>query len=361
MKNAKVFIFAPADPSGTTHRRLESAGCEVVLGLASWKTPQGDNEKDMVEMARNADALAGTSIRSSPITRDIMAAAPKLRVVAKASIGVDDVDVEAATDLGVLVTHSPLESNWSAVAESSMAMILTLLKKSRERDEAMKRGEWRDPKLQGIYLGKRQDGYPGLTVGLVGLGRIGTRLAGLFAPWRMRVLACDPYIDPAKFILSNVERADLETLLKESDIVSLHVTLTPETRHLISTAELAMMKENAVLINTARGQVVDEKALAHALDSGIISAAALDVFESEPLPGDSPLLNMGHKVLLSPHMASSNIRSGILSEGVECATRAVLAALAGEVPENVLNKEIIPKWLERFGGKSLLCSADDLS
>lgn len=354
MKKAKVFVFSPADPTGATHRLMESVGCELVLGLASWKTPQGDSEADMCAMAQGADALAGTSIRSSPITRRIMACAPDLRVVAKASIGVDDVDVDAATELGVLVTHSPLESNWSAVAESSMALILALLKKVRERDEAMKRGEWRNPDLQGTYLGRRQDGYPGLTVGLVGLGRIGRRLADLLAPWRVRILACDPYVEPSRFVLSNVERADLPTLLKESDIVSLHVVLSEETRHMMGAAQFAMMKENAILINTSRGQVVDEDALAEALRSEKITAAALDVFEDEPLPADSLLLGMGYKVLLAPHMASSNVRSGIMSEGVECATRAVMAALKGEVPENVVNKEIIAQWMERFGGKSLL-------
>jgi phosphoglycerate dehydrogenase-like enzyme len=333
---------------------MEEAGCELVLGQASWLTPQGDNEDVMCAMAKDSDALVGTSIRSSPITGRIMASAPNLRIVSKVTIGVDDVDVQAATELGVIVTHSPLESNWSAVAEGTMAIILTILKKTRERDEAMKRNEWRDPTLQGTYLGSRQDGYEGLTVGIIGLGRVGRRLVDLLAPWRVRILAYDPYVEPSRFILSNVKRVDLPTLLKESDIVSLHVVLTKETRRMIGAKEIALMKKTAILINTARGQAVDETALVEALQNDRIAAAGLDCFEDEPLAPESHLLKMGHKVLLSPHMVASNLRSGLLREGVVCATNAVLAALNGEIPDNVFNKEVIPRWLARFGGRCLL-------
>ena len=118
---------------------------------------------------------------------------------------------------------------------------------------------------------------------------------------------------------------------------------------MIGPEEFALMKKGAILINTSRGQVVNEKALVEALQSGHLSAAALDVFEDEPLPADSPLLEMGHKVLLSPHMASANLGNG-LEESIAWANRSVLAALNGEVPDNVYNKAVIPKWLERFGG-----------
>ncbi|MBX5492895.1 MAG: D-glycerate dehydrogenase [Chloroflexi bacterium] len=353
MAAPKVFIFAPADPTEETHRRLEMAGCQLVLGKAGWHTPQGNNEDEMATMARDAVALVGTSIRSSPITRRIMASSDQLRIVAKYTIGVDDVDVDAATELGILVTHGPTESNWGGVAEGTMAMILALLKRVRERDEHMKRGGWRLDELQGTYLGARQDGYPGITIGIVGLGRIGARLAMLLQPWRVRLLGCDPYVTRDRFALLGVQAVDLDTLLRESDVVTLHVTLTRETYHLIGAAELAKMKPTAVLINTSRGKVVDEAALADALNRDVIRAAALDVFEDEPLAQDSPLLRLGHKVLLSPHMVSSNLDSG-LGPGIEWATESVLRALRGELPDNVYNKEVIPRWLERFGGRSVL-------
>ena len=331
---------------------LEESNCEIVYGKPSWRTAQGDNEDEMCQMARGAAAFTGGSIRRSPITGRMMDSAPALRIIAKCSIGVDDVDVDAATERGILVTHSPTESNWSGVAEGTVAIMLTLVKKIRERDEAVKQDGWRDPSLQGICVGRHQDGYPGITIGIVGLGRTGRRFADLLAPWRVRILAHDPYVEESRFILCNAEPVDLETLLRESDVVSLHVVLTRETRHMIGPRELSRMKQGAILINTARGSVVDTEALVQALQSDHIAAAGLDVFEDEPLPPDSPLLKMGHKVLLSPHMASSNYDNG-LRQGILWANRAVLAALKGELPDGIYNKAVIPKWLARFGGYKL--------
>jgi len=355
MPRPKVFIFAPVHRMGASYKAydmLEEANCEIVYGKASWHTPQGDNEDEMCQMAKDADALTGGTIKSSPITGRIMDSAPELRIVAKCSIGVDDVDVDAATERGILVTHAPTESNWSGVAEGTVAILLALLKKIRERDEAVKQGKWREPSLQGIYVGRQQAGYAGITLGIVGLGRIGRRFADLMAPWRVRMLAYDPYVEESRFILCNAERVDLKTLLKESDVVSLHVVLTEETREMIGAKEFALMKPGAILINTSRGQVVNEKALVEALQSERLAAAGLDVFEDEPLPADSPLLKMGHRVLLSAHMASSNLDQG-LKQGIFWANRAVLAALKGVVPDGVYNKTVVPRWLARFGGPKL--------
>ena len=145
MNGAKVCIFAPADSSGETHQRLEQHGCELILGSASWDTPRGDNEAEIARMATGCDALIGTSIRSSPISATVMESSDRLRILAKYTIGVDDVDVEAATALGILVTHSPTESNWGGVAEGTITAMLTMLKKARERDRHLKEsGGWRD-------------------------------------------------------------------------------------------------------------------------------------------------------------------------------------------------------------------------
>ena len=355
MAKAKVLVFAPADPTGESRKMLEEAGCELILGDASWDTPQGNSEAEMAKLAEGCDALMGTSIRSTPITQKIMQSSKNLRIVAKFTIGVDDVDVDAGTELGILVTHGPTESNWGGVAEGTITNMLTLLKKVRERDRHLKTtGEWRDPDLQGTYFGSRaSDGYKGITLGIIGLGRIGSRVAKLMRPWGMRMLACDPYVPDSKFAEFGVQRVDLPTLLRESDIVTLHVVLTKETRHMISGPQLAMMKPTAILINTSRGFCVDEKALIETLQKGKIAGAALDVFENEPLAPDSPLRKMGDKVLLSPHMVSSNIGSG-LKPGLLWATRSVISALRGEVPDNVYNKEVIQQWQSRFGGKSVL-------
>ena len=353
MGAAKVFIFAPADPTGETHRKLEGKGCDLVLGKASWDTPQGNNEVEMAGMATACDALTGTSIRSSPITKKIMQSSNKLRIVAKYTIGVDDVDVDAATELGILVTHSPTESNWGGVAEGTITAMLTLLKKVRERDRHLKDGgPWRRKEFEGTYVGSRADGYPGITIGLIGLGRIGSRVADLMRPWNAKILACDPYVPDSKFADHGVERVDLPTLLKESDVVSLHVVLNRETRHMVGSAQLAQMKPTAILINTSRGYCVNEADLAGAVEGNQIAGAALDVFEEEPLALDSPLRKMGDKVLLSPHMVSANVGSGI-GPGILWATNSVLAALDGKVPDNVYNKEVIQQWESRFGGKSV--------
>jgi phosphoglycerate dehydrogenase-like enzyme len=353
MSAARVLIFAPADPTGETHRKLEAEGCELRLGKASWDTPQGNSEPEMVRMAQECDALMGTSIRNTPISRTVMEAGKNLRIVAKYTIGTDDVDVEAATELGILVAHGPTESNWGGVAEGAITMMLTMLKRVRERDRHLKeKGVWRDPKLQGTYVGSRADGYAGITLGLIGLGRIGSRIATLMRPWKMRILATDPYVPAEKFTEHGVTRVDLPTLLRESDVVSLHVVLTRETRHMMDAKQFALMKPGAILINTSRGPCVQEGALIEALMKGQIAGAAMDVFEEEPLGADSQLRNLGDKVLLSPHMVSSNLGSG-LGPGIRWATDSVLAALRGEVPDNVYNKEVIPHWQRRFGGKSV--------
>jgi D-3-phosphoglycerate dehydrogenase / 2-oxoglutarate reductase len=237
--------------------------------------------------------------------------------------------------------------------------MLCLLKRLRERDTYLKSGgSWRADRLEGLYLGRRSDdGYAGLAIGLVGLGRIGRRVARLLQPWDVRILAYDPYVSDEVFPASGVERAEYHTLLRTADVVSLHVTLTRETRRMLGPEQLALMKRSAVLLNTSRGTVVDEAALTRALQEGQIAAAGLDVFEDEPLATDSPLRRMGDKVLLSPHMIAYNLGSG-LKPGIAWSTRSVLSALRGEVPDNVFNTEVIPRWRERFERKSVLVNAE---
>ncbi len=276
-----------------------------------------------------------------------------LRLVAKYTIGVDDVDLDAATALGVLVTHCPTEANWGGVAEGAVALILTLLKRVRERDRHVKGGGWREPPTYGTYVGRRSDGYPGITIGIVGLGRAGSRVAELLRPWGARVLAADPYVDDGKFTRHGVERMDLDTLLRAADVVTLHCNLTAETRGLIDRRRLSLMRRNAALVNTARGAVVDLDALCDALDAGALAAAALDVLPEEPPPRGARILGYGDRVLLSPHMIAAN-QGGTLGAAIPWAADAVLTALRGELPDSVYNTEGIAKWQSRFGGVSLL-------
>jgi len=330
-----------------------NAGCQLRLGKAIWQNIGACNAEELMTFDPDTSVLAGVAIPRAPITRKVMEKAPNLRLIAKYTVGVDDVDMDAAIEKGILVAHCPTESNWGGVAEGVMAGMLAMLKKIREKDQCVKNGGWRNPSLTSTYLGRRFDGYTGITIGIIGLGRIGTRLADLLAPWRVRIIASDPYIHQSKFIRHNVECVDLETLLKTADVVTLHCNLTEETTRIIGAEQLAMMKENAILINAARGPMVDIDALSNALSKNRIAGAILDVLPHEPADPALPLLAMGHQVLLSPHNIAETFGGG-LEPAIPWTTEAILASLRGIVPKNIYNQEAIPTWLQRFGSKNLL-------
>jgi len=354
MTNPNVLIFAPRDEPAQVLAQLEDAGVRLSYGEKDWQWVKADHEDALIAAARESVGLMGTMSRCAPISRRVLESAQRLRIVAKYTVGVADVDLEAATELGVMVCHAPTEANCYGVAETTMTFILAMLKKVQERDAAVREGRWREPALATTYLGARiSEGTPSITIGLVGLGRIALRVAQLLAPWRVRIIAYDPYADPWRFQLANAQRVDYQTLLRDSDVVSFHVVLTKETRFMMDEAELALCKKGATIVNTARGKVIREEALARAIASGHIAGAALDVFEDEPLPMDSPLRMLGAKVLLSPHSASYNI-GGELRPGMVWAVQSMLTALRGGVPDNVYNKEVIPRWRERFGGVSVI-------
>ena len=323
----------------------------MILGQATWRS--GIELDALLELAHGAHALMGATIKRAPIDGNFLDRLPELRIVSKYTIGVEDVDLDAATARGVLVTHCPTEANWGGVAEGTVGFMLTLLKRVRERDRHVKAGGWRDSSLMGTYLGRRSDGYPGLTIGIVGLGRCGTRVAELLSTWRVRIMACDPYVEDGRFERLGVVRTDLPTLLRESDVVTLHVTLTEETLGFIGAQELASMKPSAILINTSRGAVVTLDALCDVLESDRIAGAALDVLPEEPPGEQSRILTLGDKVLLCPHMISAN-HPGTLQPAIPWATDATLAALRSRVPEHVYNVDAVPTWLARFGDKPLI-------
>jgi len=354
----KVFMFAP---TGNSHEFLEANGCEVALGKDYWHQPGGDHEQEIAEVASTAAALAGTSMRASPITRKVLESSPELRIVSKTTVGVDDIDVDAATEMGILVTHAPVESNWGNIAEVTVTMMLALLKGLNEQDETIKQGGWWSER-QGKYVGSRQsDGYGGVTLGIIGLGRIGARVAQLMRPWNINILAYDPYIPEYRFLEFGAKPADLDTVLRESDVVTVHVVLTKETRHMMSTREFSLMKPSAYFINTSRGEVVDEQALCDAIEEGAIAGAGLNAFEAEPIAPDSPLRRFGDKVVLRPHGGTPLRSPGAevsvgrtAGQASDWVNADVLKALRGELTNHIFNQEAVPRWLERFGGKSAL-------
>ncbi len=354
MAKPKVHIYMPVDETGKSHKLMEDAGADVIAPDEGWMTKANASEKTIIKLEPGAVAGMGVAALSFQVTRETMAACPDLRIISKYTVGVDNVDVEAATEMGILVTHCPTEANFGAVAEGTMAFILTMLKRVRERDRYVKEGGWRNPELIATYLGRRQlDPYGGITIGIIGLGRIGSRLADLLAPWRVRLLAYDPYIDESKFVHHDARSVDLETLLRESDVVTLHTNLTEETRNMINAERLALMKPTAILVNAARGPIVDIDALYDALVGDKLAGACLDVLPEEPPAPQSPIRGLGDKVILSPHQIA-HTRGGGLQPAVPWATDAVLSALRGEVPRHVFNEDVIPLWKERFSGKNLL-------
>ena len=357
MSAPKVHIFQPVDETGHTHDRLRRAGIDLKLPEITWM--EAANLRNFYDLVLDVDTdvAAGVSNKTVRVTRQSLEGARNLRMVAFYTVGFDNIDMDAAIERDILVVHSPTESNWGGVAEGTMANILAMLKKVREKDRYVKAGNWRDRSLQGVYVGPRQiDDYPGITVGIVGMGRIGSRVSDLLAPWHVKIIGCDPYAEDSVFVHHNVKRVDLDTLLKQSDVVTLHCNLTKETNRLIGARQLAMMKSTALLANHARGAIVDIEALADALEADQIMGAVIDVLPEEPPPPDLRLLKLGDKILLSPHMVSNNIGTG-LGIAAPWVEQAIYDVLQGKIPKYVVNPEIIPAWLSRYGGKNLMQAA----
>jgi len=244
-------------------------------------------------------ALAGATawiLRSgTQVTTTLLEAAPQLKVIGRAGIGVDNIDLEAATRRGILVMNTP-GGNAVSVAEHTFALLLALARRVPAADQSTRAGEWRKNEFAGLEL-------KGKTLGLVGLGRIGQEVARRALVFEMQVIAHDPFVAAALARDLGVELVALDDLLARADFLSLHATLTPETQHLLNRERLARSKRGIRILNTARGELVDEAALAEALQSGQVAGAALDVFAGEP-PRDSPLLKLPN-VIATPHIGGS--------------------------------------------------------
>lgn len=274
--------------------------------------------------------IDGLIVRTGKISREVIQASPRLKVIAKHGIGVDNIDVQAATELRIPVLISA-SANYRSVAEHALALMLSLAKDIPTLDARVRKGLWDKTTHCGVELFRKK-------LGLVGFGRIGRRLAELVAPFGMHVIVFDPFMIGE--IPQGVTRVqEIGELLKSVDIVSLHLPLTPQTRSLIGSRELAMMKKTAWLINTARGEVVDEKALTDALKEGTIAAAGLDTFAQEPPENLERLCSAG-RVVLTPHIGAATAES-IVRMAVEAAQN-VLTVLQGEKPESgvMVNPEI---------------------
>ena len=284
-------------------------------------------EDELIARARDADALV---ISSSPATRGVMSALEGLKVVVRTGVGYDVIDVPAATDLGVIVVNIP--DIWvREVANHALALLLAWNRKIVTLDQQVHAGVW----SSGVPGGAGS--LHGETVGIVGLGNIGSAFARRVAAFETTVIACDPYVDDARFAALGVERVSLETLASLADYVSVHTLLTAETRHLIGEAFFRRMKPTALLINTSRGPVVDEQALIRALEAKRLAGAALDVWEREPVAADNPLLRMDN-VIATPHAAYFS--SPAVAQVPRRCGEEVARVLTGQRPLNVVNPEV---------------------
>lgn len=339
----KKKIVAPLPPRlrpGSVDERY-ARQLSVLGELADVHEVQATSAEALIEGARDADALMTTW--GVPITRDIIANLDRCTVIGLASVGVDMVDVEAATDHGIVVTNAP-DAFIEEVADHTMLLLLSGWRRFR-RIEAMARteGDWHKSRpLLNEYPPLR-----GQTLGLVAFGNVATLVARRAKAFGLRVIAHDPYVSSLRMVAEDVEPVlTLDELLERSDFVSMHSALNEETHHLIGAPELERMKPTSILINTSRGGTVDGTALAQAITSGSIAGAALDVLETEPPDLDHPLFGLDD-VIITSHVASASSMMRAASE--TRAAREIALVLKGRWPMACVNPTVLPRVeLERW-------------
>jgi D-3-phosphoglycerate dehydrogenase len=328
---------------------LRSAGCELVLGKSADDFREFRYErKELINLIGDCDILfpSGRDI----IGAEILDSCPNLQAVVKSSIGIETVDVDAATDLGILCCNSPTPENYMGVAEATLGLMVAMFKRLKLNEAFMRSNGWKEPQNRGmLMLGK--------TVGIIGVGRIGQNVAKRLGAWGMKVLGYDPYVQQETVATLGVKMVSMEELLREADLVTLHVVLTRETRGMIGLRELKMMKPTAFIVNTSRGPAIKEADLVQALNEKILSGAALDVFDEEPLPLDNPLRQVDpHRLILTPHIIGTN--PGSLDAGQRLAAASILSILQGKVPDTIVNPLAIPRWKERFWAEESIVGSD---
>jgi D-3-phosphoglycerate dehydrogenase / 2-oxoglutarate reductase len=291
-----------------------------------------ETEAAFLKVAAEAD---GILFRAKPrCTESLMAACPKLKVVGRHGVGLDTVDIPAATRRGVAVVHAP-GSNSQAVAEHALMLMLVCVKRAVKVDRMTREGDW------GARRDSQNTELGGKTLGIVGVGNVGRRVAKFAGALGMRVLGVDPYVPEDELRRRGVEPVKgLDALLPQLDVLTCHTPLTPETKHMINTRSLGLMKRGAIYVNTSRGEVQQEEALFEALTRGQLAAAGIDVWEEEPTPRDHKLFNLD-TVVCSTHVA------GVTKEASRQAslqvTSEMLRVLRGERPDVLVNPEVGPR------------------
>ncbi len=321
---SKKFKVAITDADYTSHEPEHEVLSKLNVDMVKF---QCKTEDDIIKNCRDADALLN---QYAPITRRVIENLKNVKVIARYGIGVDNIDLKAATEKGIYVTNVIYDI--CDVADHTVALMLSMIRKIPWANQNVKDGSWDWKMLQPVIRVK------GRTVGIIGFGRVGREVAARLKGFGTNVIASDPYLPLEVFEKNRVRKVDLETIFKESDIITLHVALTDETRHMIGRDHLRQMKKTAILINASRGAVIDEEALYVALKKRWISGAALDVMKKEPPERDNPILSLGN-VIVTPHMAWYSTES--VREIQRKAAEEIARALSGRIPINLVNKEVL--------------------
>ena len=324
MPRSRVFVARKLP--GTALDRL-AAQTEMRL----WEEPLPPPRQTLLDEAREAEGLL--TLLTDGVDEELLGVAPHLRAVSNMAVGFDNIDVPACTRRGILVGNTPGVLT-DTTADFAFALLMAAARRIVEADAFTRAGKWQtwDP---GLLLGVD---VHHATIGIAGMGQIGQAVARRAHGFDMRILYTDAVPRPEVEAQTGARRVELEELLRASDFVTLHVPLMPETRHLINAERLALMKPTAILINTARGPVVDQRALAEALRQGRPAMAALDVTDPEPIAMDDPLLQLSN-VIIAPHIASGS--RATREQMAEMAVDNLLAGLRGELPPNCVNPEAL--------------------
>lgn len=331
MRKSKPLVFVTREIAEDALRKLkQNARVDV------WKGAMPPPYPELVRRSRNAHAIL--SMVTDRIDAQLIASAPSLRVVSNHAVGVDNIDVAAATRAGVAVGNTPGVLT-ETTADLAFALMMAAARRVTEGDRHVRGGKWKTwgPK---VMLG--QDVF-GATLGIIGWGKIGRAMARRAAGFRMRVLYTQPRRrkpnrdgEPLEEV-AGACRVTLGRLLRESDFISLHVPLTPQTTHMLGARQFAAMKCGAIVVNTSRGAVIDQKALYHALKSGHLGGAGLDVTQPEPIPRDDPILALDN-VVITPHIGSASVRTRAAMASI--AADNILAVLGGAMPRFCVNPEV---------------------
>jgi glyoxylate reductase len=319
-------------------RKIPQEGLDLIndeFEVSVWPSEYPPSKDEIIDMASGCQGII--TLLSDPIDSDLIAQLPDLRVIAQYAVGYDNIDVKEATRRGIIVTNTPGVLT-ETTADLTWSLIMATARRIVEADQYVRRGKWNVAWGPELLLGSD---IHGTTLGIVGMGRIGQAVARRAQGFDMKVLYHSRSKNEGIIALDSLigaKSTNLETLLNESDIVSLHVPLTPETYNLIGERELSIMKKGSILVNTSRGQVVDQDALYNALSSGHLAGAGLDVFREEPLEKDSPLLKLSNIVVV-PHIGSASKKTRA-TMATMCAEN-IIAALNGEKPPNIVNPEVI--------------------